>query len=149
LSDSGKTFCRQVDRVSLKGGRETYSLYTSDVDYSLLMPGRVKDYDKTKTKKKRNHLKFQLEQNLMSPDEIISESREIEIIKRPFSSEFFESFEKGMQFYLAGKWHEAKDTFEQVLKIRNADGPSKALIEYMEESNLIPPDDWRGIRALY
>ena len=149
LSDTGKTYCRHIDRVSLKGGRETYSLYTSDADFSLLMPGRVKDYDKIKTKKKRNHLKFQLDQNLQPPDEIISESKEIEAIKKPFPSEFFEVFDKGMQFYLAGKWNEAKDLFENVLKIRNSDGPAKALIGFMEESNFVPPDDWRGIRALY
>ena len=148
LSDTGKTYCRQVDKVSLKGGREIYSLYTSDADFSLVMPGRVKDYDKIKTKKKRNHLKFQLDQSLQSPDEIICESKEIEIIKRPFSKEFFEVFDKGLQFYFSGKWNEAKVLFENVLKIRNSDGPAKALIGFMEESNFVPPGDWKGIRAI-
>lgn len=149
LSGVGKSFCRQVDHVSLKGGREIYKLYTSDVDFAGLVPGRVKDYDKTKTKKKRNHLRFQLDQNLKKAEDVLSESKEIEIIKKPFSEEFFEMFQKGLDMYLAGKWTEAKELFEDVLRLRPIDGPSAGLIKYMEEFNFKAPEDWEGIRAIY
>lgn len=149
LSRTGKGFCRQIDHISLKNGREVYKLYTSDVDFSGLMPGRVKDYDKTKTKKKRNHLKFQLDQSLIKADDVMIESKEIEIIKKPFSEEFFEMFQRGLEVYFDGKWGEAKEIFEDVLRLRPTDGPSAGLIKYMEEFNFCAPEDWEGIRALY
>lgn len=148
LSSYGKSCCRHVDTISLKGGRDIYRLYTSDVDFSLVMPGKIKDNSKEKNKSKRRALKFRLDQGVLDSQEVLENSGEIQTIKRGFTPEFFETFEKGMKLYLEGDWQEAKNAFLAVLKIRESDGPSKSLIAFMEEDNFIAPKNWKGIRPI-
>lgn len=149
LSETGKNFCRNVDIVSLKGGRDTYRLYTSDVDFSGVLPGKFKDNSKERMRNKRDPLKFRLENGVMESSEVLLGSREIEFLKKSFTPEFFETFAIGMDKYISGQWEDAKEWFKKVLKIRNEDGPSKSLIAYMEEFNCKAPDDWNGTRKLY
>jgi class 3 adenylate cyclase len=146
LSPLGKMYCRHIDTISLKGGRDVYKIYTSDVDFSEVLPGKIKDNTKERTKNKRRTLKFRLEQDVLESWEVLQSSKEITLIKKSFTSEFFEIFEFAMQEYLDGRWEEAKKHFNNALKIRKDDGPSKAIIAYMEEYNYKPPNDWNGIR---
>jgi class 3 adenylate cyclase len=149
LSPLGQKYCRHVDTISLKGGRDVYQLYTSDVDFSGVMPGKFKDNSKERTKNKRRALKFRLEQGVLESSEVLEESKEIALIKKSFTEEFFEAHAQAMKMYLDGKWNDAHSLFKNVLKIRDADGPSKSIIAYMEENNFQAPQDWKGIRPLY
>ena len=149
LSSVGKKFCRHIDTISLKGGRDVYKLFTSDIDFSGIMPGKYKDNTKERTKIKRKTLKVRLEQGLLESCEVLGESKEIVSAKENFSQEFFETFALGMKEYLDGSWEEAKKNFNQVLKIKLDDGPSMALIAFMQETNFVAPKDWTGIRNLH
>lgn len=42
----------------------------------------------------------------------------------------------------------AKEKLEECLRIRQNDGPSKALIEFLFESNFESPQGWLGYRVL-
>ena len=149
LSAVGKKFCRHIDTISLKGGRDVYRLYTSDVDFSGVLPGKPKDNSKERMRNKRNPLKFRLESGAVESWEILEESKEIELIKKSFTEEFFTTYEFGMDKYVSGNWKEAKELFSKAMKLRYEDGPSKALINFMQESNFKAPSDWAGIRKLY
>ncbi|OMJ76643.1 hypothetical protein SteCoe_23946 [Stentor coeruleus] len=149
LSQLGKRYCRHVDTISLKGGRDVYKLFTSDVDFSGIMPGKYKDNSKERTKNKRRALKFRLDQGVLESSEAFGESKEIALIKKPFTDEFFEAHATAMKEYLDGNWKEALGLFKNVLKYRENDGPSNSIIAYMEENNFNAPQDWKGIRPLY
>ncbi|MDI6807682.1 MAG: CHASE2 domain-containing protein [Candidatus Eisenbacteria bacterium] len=57
-----------------------------------------------------------------------------------------ELYEKGLALYHLRKWSEAVSFFEQVLKIRPADGPSKTyLARCLSFAKNPPPDNWDGI----
>ncbi|OMJ84319.1 hypothetical protein SteCoe_14605 [Stentor coeruleus] len=149
LSFLGKKYCRHVDTVSLKGGKDVYKLFTSDVDFSGIMPGKFKDNSKERTKNKRRALKFRLDQGVLESSEVFSGSKEINSIKELFSEEFFEAYDNALRKYLDGRWKDALFLFKDVLKYRENDGPSNSIIAYMEESNFKAPKDWKGIRPLY
>ena len=149
LSEVGKKFCRHVDTISLKGGRDVYRLYTSDVDFSGVVPGKPKDNSKERMRNKRNPMKFRLESGALESSEVLKESKEIELIKKSFTEEFFTTYENGMEKYVSGHWKEAKDLFSKTMKLRSEDGPSKALINFMQEYNFVAPSDWAGIRKLH
>ena len=57
-----------------------------------------------------------------------------------------ELFEKGLDLYRQRKWDEAKQLFEEALKIDPNDGPSQTYIErcnYYKEND--PGPDWDGV----
>ena len=77
-------------------------------------------------------------------------------MREPYSSMFFGEFEKGMKFYIEGKWKEALEMFKktevflkiffQIMAPGHKDGPSAALISFMEEYQGQAPADWNGYR---
>ena len=53
-----------------------------------------------------------------------------------------------MSHYTEGRWTQARDAFYQCLDLIPRDGPSTAVLLYMEQSNFQCPSDWIGVRLL-
>jgi len=60
--------------------------------------------------------------------------------------EFFEPFRRALVHYVDGEWKEAKEALEQVIEMVPKDGPSLAMLSYMESDKFEPPSDWAGCR---
>lgn len=60
-----------------------------------------------------------------------------------------------LQDYLAGRWPQAREGFEDLLHARTApegmpfeDPPTKTLLEFMESHGFVAPEGWAGVREL-
>lgn len=148
FSESIQKYCRQIDSVYIKGHSEPLPLFTSDCDLSGLTQSKQTDRSKKFFRDKRKILKRDLSKGKISTSNLYSDSNELKLMRKNFSSEFFEEFQKGLDFYLIGNWIEAKNQLEKVLRIQKKDGPSLAILTYMGEVGFKCPSDWKGVRYL-
>ena len=63
-------------------------------------------------------------------------------MRETISREFLDTYKQAFDQYVNGDWSNAKTTFEKVLELRAGDGPSKRIVEFMEENNYTPPANW-------
>ena len=66
---------------------------------------------------------------------------------------FLSTFEKGLNNYLSGRWDEARRILEEADRMMasndiGGDGPSRAILKYMESNNWACPSTWLGHRPL-
>jgi class 3 adenylate cyclase len=148
FSEPVKKYCRHIDTVLIKGNSNPIKLYTSDCDFSEYNPGKLSDRSKMFFRKKKKILKKALDKKEITTEDLFIRSKELTIMKKGFSEEFFLAFEKAINEYLAGDWANAKAELENVLTIRTKDGPSISLINYMSENGFKAPSDWKGFRYL-
>ena len=147
LSAGVKKYCRNIDVVIIKGSSNPISLYTSDCDFSGFSAGKNSTREKTFFRKKKITLKRKLESGLDCAM-VYKESKEIELMRKVFSRDFFANFENGVQNYVQGEWLAAKEALEIALEIRPRDGPSLSLFSYMSEFGFKAPSSWANARFL-
>ncbi|OQS07397.1 hypothetical protein THRCLA_00592 [Thraustotheca clavata] len=74
---------------------------------------------------------------------------DVPLLQMGLQNGFTSTFEKGVNEYFAGHWKEAKDTFDFLLSsLKPNDGPTEALIKFMQRSSFQAPVDWKGYRKL-
>jgi len=71
----------------------------------------------------------------------------IQAMRVPYTEQFFQNFQMGLLNYIQGEWHVARKKLELTQKLlEDEDGPSKALLAYMQEGfNFEKPDWWDGV----
>jgi class 3 adenylate cyclase len=148
FSEPVQKYCRQIDQVLIRGHSDPLPLFTSDCEFFEFIQGKQADRSKNFFRKKRKALKRDLEKFKITTEMLYSESKEIKLMKKHFSIEFFQMFQEAFQFYLNGAWNKAKLGFEQVLTIRQKDGPTQALLGFMAEYGFICPTGWKQVRNL-
>lgn len=172
LSSKMSTFCREIDRVSLKGSILPITLYTIDINKNI-RPGKLvsdKDYMNLKQKRDYYHKKKKLfwslyyNENKKDMEEgsryLIKEDKSIgeiylkkskglkDLIHKTRGKIFLKCFEKGLSKYYNGKWNKSKEYFNKAKYLYPDDGPTNTLLEYMTELDFIPPKKWKGVRQL-
>ncbi len=74
-------------------------------------------------------------------------------LRQRVNEKFRTTFHQGIEFYIAGDWQKAKETFEHTKKLSlssgAADGPSSFLLNYMAEYDYKAPANWKGYRRDY
>ena len=71
-------------------------------------------------------------------------------MKQGISDLFLKEFAKGLKSYFEGNWEVALDCFRLAEQLRNGwDGPSRTLIEFIEEEGGVAPPNWPGYRELH
>jgi len=68
--------------------------------------------------------------------------KDLKLMRSPFSSEFYKTYNEGFENYINGNWQTAKQNFEKVLIIKPEDKVTKNLISFMQENMFTPPFDW-------
>jgi len=54
-----------------------------------------------------------------------------------------------LKLYLKGDWAQAAEGFLRALDVKgSADGPTNAILCFMEEFENVAPKDWRGFREV-
>ena len=147
LSPSVQKYCRNIDVVHIKGSSKPIMLYTSDCDFSSFSTGKNLNRHKTFFRVKKIALKKKLEGGMESST-VFEESREIALMRKGFSLEFFGKFQDGVQRYVEGEWILAKEALEAALELRSKDGPSLSLLSYMSELAFKAPSNWDNARFL-
>jgi len=73
----------------------------------------------------------------------------IKDMRRAYTEEFFQLFNMGYQNYAQGEWAVARRMLGGTLKmLQFQDGPSYALLRFMETFGFQSPKSWVGVREL-
>ena len=148
-----RKMCREIDTVTVKGSVNPMRLFTIDLNESKIVEAhdrliKLTNKDKKKILEREKFVVWQaLKNRSMSTLSLFKNDADFIDLRSDFSKEFQKQFAEGYQNYKKGMWKDAKTIFEKCVKQRN-DGPSKTLLEFMEETNFVAPSDWDGYRAL-
>ena len=69
-------------------------------------------------------------------------------ILRQIKPGFVDMFEKAVDFYIEGDWHNAQQNFATAQQLNFADGPTKFLMNYLEIQKNISPENWANARDI-
>ncbi len=64
------------------------------------------------------------------------------------NSSFRQEFTNGFSLYQQGDWDKAREFLERAKKLKEADGPSQCLLNFMRGLDWIAPEGWNGVREL-
>ena len=79
--------------------------------------------------------------------EFITNDTDYHKIRERYKPQFIETYNKGMEKYIEGKWGEAKSLLLEAEKIlKDKDVPSDNILEYMKQFNYVAPSDWEGYK---
>lgn len=146
---------RLVDRVVLPGSKRPLELFVLDLDTSALEvdePMRAIPWNTKKRYEARQILEadkrrmWTREQPLFRAFESMPDVR---AMRRRFTNEFFQVFIMGYRNYAEGEWLVARALLEKSTRALGLqDGPSTALLCFMEAQGFQAPHDWQGVHEL-
>lgn len=153
-----QTNMRLIDIVKVVGSDNQTEMVTCDVDESLIkveIPKRQRNKRQDlKMKKVRGRIeRNRYKQAAMSSQIQVSEKFEldedIKLLRSPFTKEFNDTFKKGFECYIKGRWTEAAEILCTIEgNLIEHDFPTKAILSFMREYKNIAPKDWEGFRKL-
>lgn len=148
-----QTITRKIDCVTLKGSQEALNLYTLDLCADDLPPSKNKDLMEKEEIIEMNFMKKNaflegLENEEFLTEDVLDHDKSMKMLLKDFNINFHEIFKLAMEYYLQGNWEKANEKFQMALKIKENDGPTKAISAFMERLNYKKPDDWKGYREL-
>jgi len=154
---------RKIDKVVIRGSSEPMFLFTLDLDYMCLhvdndMSTRPPVFGPRQRFKARQFLEVEKARKL-DPEvktlTVFEQCSDIAAMRRRYSVEFEELFNMGFQNYMEGEWQIARQMLNKtqtMLRLGGSlhlkDGPSSALLLFMERSNFEPPSGWIGVHDL-
>jgi len=147
--------CRLIDRVIITGSVVPMDLYVIDLDYLSLTVEPPLGPQKWTTRdrfKVRQFLENEKEQKLADGVKMVNlfnENADIASMRFRYTLEFIHVFNMGYQNYSQGEWQVAQRLLQRTRDMLGVeDGPSVALLKFMERTNYEAPDTWQGIRDL-
>lgn len=166
-----KSMVRTVDRVKVKGGNEEHFMQIGTIDTHLpdfFFSSREMTEEKTGIEKKRQRLKMRKERkqmlenlinNEMDIKMLLTSDDEICLMRENYFNEFYREWNTAVNNYLRGEWVKAKEGMTKtrfMIKTNDIkqpeavleDGPSRALLEFMEKYGFDSPPDWEHLRVL-
>ena len=148
MSSEAQNHCRKIDVVTVKGSSVPMPIYTYDSFQKQIFP--VLRTPKFSSLDLEDVLRKQADDY-----DVIMWDQDQDLVQlRCLSTpEFNKTYSQGLDYYLAGEWHKAKDFLLKSNKMMansdaNGDGPSQTLLSYMQARNWICPTDWNGYRPL-
>eukprot|EP00927_Polykrikos_kofoidii_P071957 TRINITY_DN68136_c0_g1_i1.p1 TRINITY_DN68136_c0_g1~~TRINITY_DN68136_c0_g1_i1.p1 ORF type:complete len:965 (-),score=134.27 TRINITY_DN68136_c0_g1_i1:722-3616(-) len=145
--------CRLIDHVKL--GSIAMELYVIDLDYESIT---VDDEPKKIPWSLRQRFKvrqfLEAEKNEKWDDNVsmatyFANHRDITTMRGLFSVDFLHIFNMGFQNYAQGEWQVAARTLHRTsTMLGKKDGPSLALLRYMDQWQYEVPEGWFGIREI-
>lgn len=154
LSKKTQRYCREIDRVTVKGSKKPTGLYTIDVDIGVLIPSEEKGYTKRELKEKHKLAKSNIMESVFSEEDGIKASSLFDIDKDLLKMTenvfgvFRNTFSEAFDNYVKGDWGACKSKLDLCFNQRPEDGPSMTLMGVLKESNYMAPTDWQGFRVL-
>ena len=149
---------RTIDIVTVKGSNEPIELATWDVEQSLIkveIPKKQRNRRQDRKMKKvrgrieRNRYKQAAMSNQIQVSEKFELDEDIKLMRSPYTKEFIDTFKKGFDLYIKGKWAESAEILKNIEGVLiKADPPTKLILGYMKEFNYKAPADWKGYRVL-
>jgi len=150
---------RKIDQVVIRGSAQPTCLYCLDLDYMCLkvdtdFSSRPATWNSRLRFKARQFLEAEKSRKLdleVRTVTMFEQCEEISQMRRRYSTEFLQLFNMGFQNYMEGEWQVAGRLLTQtrgMLRKNIEDGPSSALLRFMEQSQFNAPSGWAGIHEL-
>jgi len=148
LSEESQKHCRKIDVVTVKGSNVPMPIYTYDTFQNQVFPQlRAPKYSNLSLQEvlTRQAESYDASTWLSDPDII-----QLRCLATP---QFLKTFDKGLNNYLGGHWDEARTDLEKADRMMasndiGGDGPSRAILKYMEVNDWVCPSSWSGHRPL-
>jgi len=148
---------RLIDKVTIKGSLVPLELYCLDLDFKRLEVENRPDLPITwnsryrfKSRHAMEMRKTHLWNDEFSKAHILKKDPHFQEMRVPYTDPFLQKFNMGYQNYSEGEWQVAKSLLTKTHNmLRDKDGPSAALLRFMEKPyGFKAPDGWRGVHAL-
>mmetsp|Transcript_26430 Transcript_26430/g.47679 ORF Transcript_26430/g.47679 Transcript_26430/m.47679 type:complete len:1059 (+) Transcript_26430:87-3263(+) len=159
--------CRLIDHVTVKGSRQPVRLYTIDLNIDQIEvetkgPDRL-IRNRFKIRQLREVRKSEKWAEDYEVGDVMRTNRDVNLMRMSFSDEFFQRFAMAYRNYEAGEWMAARDMLYTCFYQPKADvgrrlvtteadwpedGPTVALLKYMQKFDYVAPNDWAGYREL-
>ena len=148
MSESAQNKCRKIDVVAVKGSNVPMPIYTYDTFQKQVFPQlRTPKYSNLSINEVLTQQAEQYDTSIWTTDPDLIQLR---CLATP---EFIKTFNKGLKCYLEGNWEKAREILGKADKMMasndiGGDGPSRAILKYMETNDWICPETWSGHRPL-
>jgi class 3 adenylate cyclase len=148
---------RRIDRLRIRGSTEPLAILCLDLECRQLSVDR---FNENRPNVWNSRLRFKTRQFLETEKrhklddkqatvDMFMNCQDITKMRRRFSRDFMQTFEMGFANYSEGEWQVARLYLERARQILRAeDGPSAALLRFMEHYNDEAPSWWTGVRDL-
>jgi len=160
FSTTMRSQCRLIDRVKVKGQTEPINLYSIDLDNTKLkmdvpQQGKIQPGLKWNMRHRFRARQFlEIEKTERAGDAkyastIFDEHADVVAMRSTYTTEFQQIFVMAFHNYSEGEWKTAESLLRRSLEIVGLDdGPSLALLRYMNAFSFQAPKDWKGFHLL-
>lgn len=154
LSPQNQERCRAIDTVLVKGSFIPTTLYTIKADFREETSHRGRDSSQGRRSsfnseqnghESGGHLSFSDYPYLDEFDEH-PDIASVPWISSPDGIELLDTFHEAYTLYIQGRWRQSMGILERLKDL--GDGPSMALLAFMQSQGGIPPATWEGCREL-
>ncbi len=155
LSPGVRATCRQVDRVTVKGSAQPLGLWTFDADPELIATPNLDSLPSGRGSTFSTSSTLDDDDAPVGAEELGSHPDVLRMRATlpggDGGAAFLERFRAGYTAYAEGRWQEAREALNGTLQARKGpgdvsvvDGPSKALLGYMEAHAFKAPATWQA-----
>ena len=153
-------FLRMIDKIKINGINKPISIFTIDINPSVLAIEQSPEKELTGIERKkyrlqerqnREKLRRDYISNKTSERELLSQQKDLIQMRLIFTEGFYQEWDEGMNYYLSGDFKEAKKYFEktqEMLLPGYEDLASKELLKFIEENGLEAPEGWESGRNI-
>mmetsp|Transcript_37630 Transcript_37630/g.66914 ORF Transcript_37630/g.66914 Transcript_37630/m.66914 type:complete len:1000 (+) Transcript_37630:70-3069(+) len=142
--------CRLMDRVIVTGSIRPMQLYSLDLDYMSVEVDMRAALQMTWNSRNRFKARQFLENEKTNKwkddfkvESVFQADPNLKTMREQYTEEFFQQFNMGYQNYSQGEWAVARRLLTETQSILGVeDGPSTALLRYMEIYQYESPKDW-------
>jgi len=147
--------CRLIDNVIITGSVHPMQLFCVDLDTLAVQVSRAAPlaitWNTRNRFKARQYLELEKEDRLRESNfaQFFVDDPVLADMRTRYTTDFFQLFNMGYQNYAEGEWQVAR---RMLLRTKTflgyEDGPSIALLRFMEKDHFEAPRKWQGIREL-
>mmetsp|Transcript_23680 Transcript_23680/g.55238 ORF Transcript_23680/g.55238 Transcript_23680/m.55238 type:complete len:1002 (-) Transcript_23680:128-3133(-) len=155
LSRRMRVKCRVIDRVIIRGSKVPLDLYGFDLDYMCLKVRRRRvtlAWNPRQRFRARQLLEVEKNNHVGEGVELADEfdkHYDLGQMRNIFTTEFLHRFNMGFLNYVHGEWQVARRVLSQTrMMLGVQDGPSCALLRFMQSYDYEAPDTWDGVHYL-
>lgn len=148
--------CRLIDKVTMKGSKLPLSLYVYDVETERV---RVREYSDSLEWNVRKRFKarqlFEVDKtrkwaaDVNIVEDFVTQSDDVKVMRKVYTTDFQQLFNMGYQNYAEGEWRVARRLLKATQGMLGfQDGPSTAILNFMESYHFEAPPKWLGVREI-
>mmetsp|Transcript_41355 Transcript_41355/g.108678 ORF Transcript_41355/g.108678 Transcript_41355/m.108678 type:complete len:756 (+) Transcript_41355:447-2714(+) len=158
LAEEFQDEMRLLDNIMLYD--KPTKVYTLDLAYMSLPVDESSEHETRNRFKRQGNIRLAVAEKWSESwdaVEVFKSDKQLVLMRERFPQKFFDLFGMGVHNYVAGEWDVAREYLETTVGMlppetedaqQAVDGPSKALLDFMQKSQFKAGDKWEGWRTL-